>query len=123
MSKFRIMVSFLCVVLFSIPLVQCNSPLMICSRYFNAVESKSGTCSLSSADKRTTAQKIADCEASVSKCNEADRQQFSDALTCVEAMKPCEGTLAGAIAFGAELTTCAGKANNTSAECKKAFFP
>lgn len=111
--------SFLGIFLCSLFFIQCNSPVSLCSRYYEALDTKLGSCSIPGLDKRTTTEKISDCSSRVEQCNATDRQAISDSITCFEKLAVCQ--FLSSLSWLSEAAPCTKKLDPLSQTCRAAF--
>lgn len=119
-SPFRrssLFATFLALLVLSLFSTQCAS-YILCSQYYNVIESRRGTCAGGGGDKQ---EKINTCQENLSKCSDEDREKVNNTIKCIEKMDKCKGDLS-AVAWGIELTSCYTRLAGISGVCQAAFI-
>lgn len=114
MSRKRLAAIFVVLLCLSTSLVQCSS-YAACVRYYNAIYSKRGTCSIGS--KVDYEKRAKDCGERLKECNDDDFVRVREATECIEKLEECKEQ----ISWGLKLLQCQGQLTKVSQACKEAF--
>lgn len=116
MSRKQVLMVFCVMLVCAMGTTQCS--LVLCTRYYNAIAEKRGTCPGSDADKD---EQIKNCESRLSQCTNDDREKVSDMITCVEGLEKCQADLS-AVGWATKYASCTTRLQGISQTCTEAFL-
>lgn len=93
--------------------VQCSSPLVLCSRFYTAVDAKRGDCTIVVSGNQSS------CEENIEQCSDSDREVINETLDCIDKLDVCAKP--ESVKFGLAVASCGTQLKKISVDCAKAF--
>lgn len=100
-------------------LLQCNSPVSLCSQYYQLLDTKTGGCTIPGGDQSSVSDKINECADRVAQCNSDDRKAIAASLDCLKKLEVCQ--LLSVASWLIQASACTNLARELSQTCRSAF--